>query len=422
MTAGAAIITEKTGVGTTRAALPGNYVKKTKVGMAFAPNETKINERKTNEALIMTATEKQIRKKIILVDDNLANLTAGKQMLKDSYEVYAIPSAAKLFEFLEHVAPDIILLDIEMPEMNGYETIRILKADGRFAEIPVIFLTAKSDEASELEGLRLGAIDYVSKPFSAPLLLKRIENHMLMDEQRRELKNFNENLQLLVFEKSMQVIELQNAVLSTVAEMVEFRDQNTGGHVDRTQAYLKLLLDQMIRDKVYEAETKDWDLAFLLPSAQLHDVGKISISDSILDKPGKLTDEEFEIMKEHTTIGVNAIRRIKENTSENDFLYHAEIFAGSHHEKWDGSGYPHGLAAADIPLQGRLMAIADVYDALISPRPYKGPMSTATARDIIADGSGSHFDPALVEVFLKVEEGFSSIARHFHAQNNIVVD
>jgi putative two-component system response regulator len=370
----------------------------------------------------MTAQEKQKRKKIILVDDNLANLTAGKQMLKDSYEVYAIPSATKLFEFLEHITPDIILLDIEMPEMNGYETIKILKADGRFAEIPVIFLTAKSDEASELEGLRLGAIDYVSKPFSAPLLLKRIENHMLMAAQRRELKNFNENLQLLVFEKSMQVIELQNAVLSTVAEMVEFRDQNTGGHVDRTQAYLKLLLDQMIRDRVYEAETKDWDLAFLLPSAQLHDVGKISISDSILDKPGKLTDEEFEKMKEHTTIGVNAIRRIKENTSENDFLYHAEIFAGTHHEKWDGSGYPNGLAATAIPLQGRLMAIADVYDALISPRPYKGPMSTATARGIIADGSGSHFDPALVEVFLKVEEGFASIARYFHAQNNIMVD
>jgi putative two-component system response regulator len=151
-------------------------------------------------------------------------------------------------------------------------------------------------------------------------------------------------------------------------------------------------------------------------------VGKISISDSILDKPGKLTDEEFAIMKEHSAIGVNAIRRIKENTSENDFLHHAEIFAGTHHEKWDGSGYPKGLAGENIPLQGRLMAIADVYDALISPRPYKEPMSTTTARDIIARGSGTHFDPALVEVFLKVEEGFSAIAKSFHEQNNLVVD
>ncbi|MDR1183442.1 MAG: response regulator, partial [Coriobacteriales bacterium] len=336
MTAGATIIEERARTRTT--ATPGAA---TGTGRAKTMAATAPVMAETVKA--MTVPEKKQRKKIILVDDNLANLAAGKQMLKDSYEVYAIPSAAKLFEFLEHVTPDIILLDIEMPVMNGYETIRILKADNRFAEIPIIFLTAKSDEESELEGLRLGAIDYVSKPFSAPLLLKRIENHMLMAEHKKELRNFNENLQLLVFEKSMQVIELQNAVLSTVAEMVEFRDQNTGGHVDRTQAYLKLLLDQMIRDRVYEAETKDWDLAFLLPSAQLHDVGKISISDSILDKPGKLTDEEFTIMKEHCTIGVNAIRRIIENTSENDFLHHAEIFAGSHHEKWNGTGYPQGL-------------------------------------------------------------------------------
>jgi putative two-component system response regulator len=375
----------------------------------------------TRDSKILIMPEKGRRKKIILVDDNLANLTAGKQMLKDSYEVYALPSAAKLFEFLEHITPDIILLDIEMPEMNGFETIKILKADQRFVEIPVIFLTAKSDEESELEGLRLGAIDYVSKPFSAPLLLKRIENHTLMAEHKRELKVFNENLQVLVSEKSMQVIELQNAVLSTVAEMVEFRDQDTGGHVDRTQGYLKLLLDQMICDRIYENETKNWDQAFLLPSAQLHDVGKISISDSILNKPGKLTDEEFEIMKGHTVIGVNAIRRIKENTSENDFLYHAEIFAAFHHEKWDGSGYPNGLAGVDIPLQGRLMAIADVYDALISPRPYKDAMSTAAARDIIAQSSGTHFDPTLIEVFLKVEEGFAAIATSFHEQNNITV-
>jgi putative two-component system response regulator len=402
MTAGTTLVQAIGSMGTTKVALPRTTI------AANCENAT-------------LPEEKKQRKKIILVDDNLANLTAGKQMLKDSYEVYAIPSAEKLFEFLKHVTPDIILLDIEMPVMNGYETIKKLKADERFAEIPVIFLTAKSDEASELEGLQLGAIDYVSKPFSAPLLLKRIETHVLMAEHKRELKNFNENLQLIVFEKSMQVIELQNAVLSTVAEMVEFRDQNTGSHVDRTQAYLKLLVDQMMRDHLYEEETQNWDLAFLLPSAQLHDVGKISISDSILDKPGKLTDEEFAIMKKHCTIGVNAIRRIKKNTSENDFLYHAEIFAGTHHEKWDGSGYPHGLSAQDIPLQGRLMAIADVYDALISPRPYKGPMSIGTARAIIEEGSGSHFDPALIEIFLKVEQGFATIAQKFHADNNIMV-
>ncbi|MDR3364206.1 MAG: response regulator [Clostridiales Family XIII bacterium] len=359
------------------------------------------------------AKQQEIRKKIILVDDNMTNLTAGKNMLKEQYEVFPVPSGAKLFELLAHVVPDLFLLDVEMPEMNGYDAIRKLKADKRLVDIPVIFLTAKNDEGSELEGLRLGAIDYVTKPFSAPLLLKRIENHLLISDQRKELKDFNENLQLMVYNKTAQVVELQNAVLSTVAEMVEFRDELTGGHVERTQQYLKLLLDRMIRDNLHTEETSTWDLAFLLPSAQLHDVGKIAISDTILNKPGKLTDDEFAIMKNHPTVGVDAIKRIEKNTSENDFLHHAEIFAGTHHEKWDGSGYPLGLKGEEIPLQGRMMAIADVYDALISIRPYKKPMSAETARKIIEEGSGVHFDPALVKIFLEVEDGFAAIAKAY---------
>jgi putative two-component system response regulator len=363
--------------------------------------------------VIEMTEEKQIRKKVMLVDDNLANLTAGKNMLKDQYEVFPVPGGAKLFELLTHVVPDLILLDVEMPEMDGYEAIRVLKTDKRLADIPVIFLTAKSDEGSELEGLRLGAIDYVTKPFSAPLLLKRIENHLIMSEQRKALQDFNENLQLMVYNKTTQVTELQNAVLSTVAEMVEFRDELTGGHVDRTQQYLKLLLDQLIRDGLHTREISTWDLAFLLPSAQLHDVGKIAISDSILNKPGKLTDEEFSIMKNHPSVGVDAIKRIEKNTTENDFLHHAEIFAGTHHEKWDGTGYPMGLKGETIPLQGRLMAIADVYDALISVRPYKKPMSTEAARKIIEEGTGAHFDPVLVKVFLEVEKSFAAIAKAY---------
>jgi putative two-component system response regulator len=358
---------------------------------------------------------KNSRKKIMLVDDNLANLTAGKNMLKEHHEVFAIPSAAKLFDFLSHVMPDLILLDIEMPEMNGYDAIKLLKADERYADIPVIFVTAKTDEGSELEGLALGAIDYVIKPFSAPLLLKRIENHIIMAEQKNHLLEFNNNLQLAVFNKTMQIMELQNAVLSTVAEMVEFRDEYTGGHVDRTQMYLKLLVDRMMEKGLYEEESKEWDLEYLLPSAQLHDVGKISISDTILNKPGKLTDEEFETMKMHPTIGVNAIKRIEKNASEHDFLTHAVVFAGSHHEKWDGSGYPNGQKGKDIPLQGRLMAIADVYDALISVRPYKKPMTPEVARNIIEEGRGSHFDPALVDIFLEVESEFARIASEYQA-------
>ncbi|MDR1576898.1 MAG: response regulator [Deltaproteobacteria bacterium] len=351
------------------------------------------------------------RQKIMLVDDNMANLAIGKNMLKEFHEVFPIPSGGKLFEVLERVTPALILLDVMMPEMDGYEAIRRLKADRRWSDIPVIFLTSKNDERSELEGLSLGAIDYVTKPFSAPLLLKRIANQLLISSQKKELRNYNDNLQQMVEVKTQQVLELQNAVISTVAELVEFRDNMTGGHVTRTQKYLKLLVDKLLELGVYSDEVSQWNQAFLLPSAQLHDVGKIAISDAILNKPGKLTPEEFEVMKKHAAIGVEAIEKISAKTEEHAFLRHAGIFAGTHHEKWDGTGYPNNLAGLDIPLEGRLMAIADVYDALISKRPYKPPLSTADAERIIIEGRGTHFDPALIDVFSQVTEQFAEIAR-----------
>jgi putative two-component system response regulator len=351
------------------------------------------------------------RKKILIVDDNMTNLTAGKDMLKDQYKVYPVPSAGIMFDLLEHIIPDMILLDIEMPEMNGYEAIERLKSERQWAEIPVIFLTSKADEGSELEGLSLGAIDYVTKPFSAPLLLKRIENHLFTETQKQQLKEFNAGLEDLVRQKTAQIFNLQNAVLSTVADLVEFRDDVTGGHVARTQKYMKILLDKMIEEKIYAEEISDWDMDYVLPSAQLHDVGKIGISDAILNKPGKLTRDEFDIMKQHAAIGVAAIKRIEKNTNGHAFLRHARRIAGTHHERWDGAGYPDGLIGQDIPLEGRLMAIADVYDALISTRPYKRPLSTEDARQIIEGGKGSHFDPVLVDVFSKVAGEFAAVAR-----------
>ncbi|MDR1490244.1 MAG: response regulator [Desulfovibrio sp.] len=350
------------------------------------------------------------RHKIMLVDDNIANLTVGKNMLKNIYEVYAIPSAATLFEVLEHVTPDLILLDILMPEMDGYEAIRLLKANSRWADIPVIFLTSKKDERSELEGLSLGAIDYVAKPFSAPLLQKRIENHLLLVSQRRILQDYNENLQEKVRQQTEQVVELQNAVLTTVAEMVEFRDNMTGGHVSRTQGYLKLLLDKLQEEKIYMEEVSLWDLDFLLRSAQLHDVGKIAISDAILNKPGGLTPEEFEEMKRHAAVGVEVVDRIASKTTEHAFLTHARIIAGTHHEKWNGTGYPAGLKGFEIPLEGRLMAVADVYDALTSARSYKKAFTTKEAEEIIESGRGIHFDPVLVDVFHMVAKRFAEVA------------
>jgi len=349
------------------------------------------------------------RKKIILVDDNITNLNIGRNVLIGEYDVITVPSGEKLLKILDKILPDLILLDIEMPEMNGYETIKILKSKEETAHIPVIFLTAKGDVGSELEGLSLGAIDYISKPFSPPLLLKRIEVHLLVETQKRELKNYNDNLHEMVREKTETVLELQNAILKTFAELVEFRDDVTGGHIERTQKYLKILLAGIVNDEIYKDEVLSWDADFLLQSAQLHDVGKIAIKDSILQKPGKLTVEEFEEMKSHTTFGVEVIKKIEESTRESSFLRHAEIFAGCHHEKWDGTGYPSGLSGRNIPLQGRLMAIVDVYDALTNERPYKRAFPHEKAVEIIKSESGTHFDPLLVNVFLAHEKEFENI-------------
>ncbi|MDR1158089.1 MAG: response regulator [Oscillospiraceae bacterium] len=360
------------------------------------------------------------RDTIILVDDNMANLFMGKNMLKMFYEVYSVPSAEKLFECLGRFVPDLILLDIEMPVMDGYETIKRLKRTDAFIDIPVIFLTTKNDEGSELLGLNLGAVDYVSKPFSTPLLLKRIETHLLIAAQKRALKRSNDSLQETVLQKTRQVTGLQNAVLNIVAELVEFRDGITGGHVYRTQKYLQFLIERLIKENIYIDEISRWDLDFVFSSAQLHDVGKIAISDVILNKPGKLTDEEFEIMKTHVQIGVNAIERIEATTSQHEFLHHAKIIASTHHEKWDGSGYPRGLSGKSIPLEGRLMAVADVYDALISARPYKKAFTANEAERIMEEGRGVHFDPVLVDVFHSAAGRFAGIVNQYREEMNML--
>jgi putative two-component system response regulator len=368
----------------------------------------------------MDGTE-DIYHKIILVDDNPSNLRAGKNVLSEKYEVYTAPSAVKLFELLEDITPAMILLDIDMPGQNGYETIKILKAKKETRNIPVIFVTGKTDMFNELEGLDLGAIDYVTKPFMPPLLLKRIEVHLLVEAQKktlesqkqrlekqteilkvqqRELKNFNTNLQQMVDRKTRTVLELQDAILKTVADLVESRDDITGGHIERTQRGVGLLMDALRTHPAYGREIAEWDVKLLLRSSQLHDVGKIAISDRILQKNGCLTVDEFEEMKKHTTFGVRIIEKIEANTSASDFLTHAKIFAGTHHEKWDGSGYPQGIKGEEIPLQGRIMALADVYDALVSERPYKKPFSHVEAVKIIQAGKEKQFDPIITDIFI----------------------
>jgi putative two-component system response regulator len=354
----------------------------------------------------------------MLVDDNINTLDMGKEILKFRYTVFPIPSGLKFFEILNKITPDLILLDVEMPGMDGYEVLKRIKSTPGICDIPVIFVTAKSDPGSELTGLNLGAIDYISKPFSPPLLLKRIETHLVMSSQSRELKRYNEHLQEMVQEQTEVIMELQNALVNSLAEMVEFRDTITFGHIARTQNYIRLLVERLVREGIYSRDTAGWDLTIVVPASQLHDLGKIAIKDHILNKPGKLTPEEFEEMKLHTTYGVQVIEKIINNSMKHaalnktvtQFLTHARIFARTHHEKWDGTGYPGGLRGEEIPLEGRLMAVADVYDALISERPYKSAMSTEAAREIIIGGRGRHFDPVLVDLFEKEADEFARIA------------
>ena len=331
-------------------------------------------------------------KTVFIVDDNKSNLYSAKTALEGVYRTYALLSAERMFKIAERITPDLILLDIEMPETDGFEAMRILKSDERWRAIPVVFLTSRNDAEAEIRGFEMGALDFISKPISPPVLIKRIETHLETDK--------------LIKESQRALRGIHNATISVIADLVETRDETTGGHVERTQAYLGLIVKELLRAGVYKDEVSAWDISILLPSAQLHDVGKIRISDLILNKPGKLTAEEFDSIKRHCEIGEWVISRIIERTDNDVFLHHAKRFAAYHHEKWDGTGYPRGLRGEEIPLEGRIMAIADVYDALVSKRPYKEPFSHEQAVEIIRGESGLHFDPQIVEAFLNVAEEF----------------
>jgi putative two-component system response regulator len=336
-------------------------------------------------------------KTIFVVDDNNANLLAAKEALSKHYNVFTLASAAVMFELLDNVSPDLILLDIMMPDINGFEALKRLKAEARYAFIPVIFLTSKNDASTEALGFELGAVDFMSKPFSKPVLRNRIKTHLAIEE--------------IIHERTGKLLRLQNSMVSVLAKMVENRDKLTGRHIERTTEYIKILLNAMPKHDEYAQEIKDWDLEVVISSARLHDIGKIIVTDMILNKPGNLTMEEYEAMKSHAAEGEKIIDSIITESGDEIFLQNAKLFAGSHHERWDGTGYPRGLAGTEIPLQGRIMAIADVYDALVNDRPYKKAILHDEAVEIVRSGRGTHFDPQIVDVFLEVSGLFEEVNR-----------
>lgn len=340
---------------------------------------------------------------ILVVDDTETNIDILMETLADEYDVRVALDGESALDYLADELPDLILLDIMMPGMDGYEVCSRLKADPATREIPVIFLTAMTDEQNEAKGLALGAVDYVTKPFSAALVKARVSKQL-------ELKKHQNHLQELVAIRTKELALTREVTIYSLASLAETRDPDTGSHILRTQRYVKALACQLKTLSGFKEILTDELIDLLYNSAPLHDIGKVGVPDSILLKPGKLNKEEFAEMKKHTIYGRNALKVAEEKLGDNSFMHYARQIAYTHHEKWDGTGYPEGLKGEEIPLSGRLMAIADVYDALISKRVYKPPFSHAKAIDIITKESGSHFDPVMVDALLAIEDEFLHIA------------
>ena len=310
--------------------------------------------------------------------------------------------------------PALILLDVIMPGLDGYEVCRRLMADPVTANIPVIFLTARNDVVDEQAGFDAGAVDYITKPISPPTVLSRVRNHLVLKSASDFLRDRNTYLEQEVLRRTRELSLIQDATIVAMASLAETRDNETGNHIRRTQMYLRALARHLQHHPRFAAELSDENIDLMYKSAPLHDIGKVGIPDRILLKPGRLTADEFEIMKTHTTLGRDAISAAESLFGVSArFLRYAKEIAYSHQEKWDGSGYPQGLSGDRIPLSARLMAVADVYDALICRRVYKPPMSHADAADIMRAGRGTHFDPDILDAFLALLDDFHAIALRF---------
>ncbi|MBT9515377.1 MAG: two-component system response regulator [Methyloversatilis discipulorum] len=357
------------------------------------------------------------QKTLLLVDDTPENLTVLGEILMPHYRVRVASSGARaLAAATSDPRPDLVLLDVMMPEMDGYEVISRLRADARTRELPVIFVTALDSTEDEAHGLELGAVDYITKPVRPAIVLARVRGQLELKEARDRMRDQNAWLEAEIARRMRQNQVVQDVSMRALASIAEARDDETGNHILRTQAYVNVLARALATTPRYAGELTPARVETYTKAAPLHDIGKVAIPDHILHKPGKHTPDEWEIMKTHARQGSDAIWRAicdQEEREALDFLYIAMDIAHYHHEKWDGSGYPEGLAGEAIPLPARLMALADVFDALISKRAYKPafPLDRATA--IITEGRGRHFDPDVVDAYLAHLDEFAAIAARY---------
>ena len=360
------------------------------------------------------------RSHVLIVDDEPPNQLILEDLLDKQFTVHCASNGREAMEYLkERGQSDLILMDIMMPEMDGFEACRQIKGEPDLQDIPVLFLTSLDSVVDEEHGLSLGAEDFIHKPFSPAVVLARVRNHIELARSRKLLRQRNAALELQVQERTRallhetgQVIKAQESTINSLCALAELRDNETGNHIRRTQSYVRTLATRLSRVPRFAAELNAETIALLFKSAPLHDVGKVAIPDAILLKPGKLSDEEWVVMKKHAQYGRDALEQAECDLGDSvSFLRYAREIAYSHHEKWDGSGYPQGLCGAAIPLSARIMAVADVYDALISKRVYKPALDHKLAVQIIMDGRASHFDPDIVDILTDVAGEFEAIAK-----------
>lgn len=354
--------------------------------------------------------------RVMIVDDTPENLKLAKTMLGDKgFDILAFPSGILALRAAERIPPDLLLLDITMPEMDGYEVCQRFKANPKLRDVPIIFLTALNETEDKVNAFQAGAVDFITKPFQLEEVYARVTTHLKIHALQTRLEYQNEHLQHLVDDKVKELSEAQLATIFAIVKLSESRDEDTGKHLERVQNYCRCLAVRLMKDAPYATQMQPADYSDLIYHASpLHDVGKIAIPDKILLKPGKLTPEEFVIMKTHAEIGANTLRSIDAAHRDNAFLRMGIDIAGAHHERWDGGGYPLGLSGQAIPLSARIMAVADVYDALRSDRCYKKAIPHRDVVELIKADRGTHFDPVAIDAFLELEAEFDRIRRNFN--------
>jgi putative two-component system response regulator len=348
--------------------------------------------------------------KIMVVDDSLSNLKLLEAMLKKrGYQVIPVDNGKLAIQAAQNDPPDLILLDINMPEMNGYEVCKVFKAEKELREIPVIFISGLSDVQEKVEAFAAGGLDYITKPFQFEEVYARVDTHLKLYRLQKEMERNNEKLAKIVEEQVKEIFESQMATIFAVAKLAESRDDDTGKHLERVQVICKAIALKLSGHKDYSSHITSTYAENIFYSCPLHDIGKVAIPDSILLKPARLTPEEFEIMKTHTVLGAKTLNAVLDKYPHNRFIKMGIAIALHHHERWDGKGYPNGLAADKIPLSARIMSVVDVYDAVRSKRCYKPSVAHNETCEIIVSGSGSQFDPDITAAFLEIQDEINRI-------------